>query len=73
MKTQQKQKQKKQKPATISGYSTTMDEAAKQLELARTYAEDGAQMDAVRCAADAISLLLKAKHQRDTFLEEQKA
>jgi len=61
-------KTKKQpKPPKLGAYTKNMDQAIKNLNLAITYADDGAQFDAIKCAAEAIGLLGKAKLLRDTF------
>ena len=64
-----KPKTKTLKPPTIIGkYTKNMDQAIKNLNLAISYAEDGAQFDAIKCAAEAIGLLGQAHMQRDKFL-----
>ena len=60
-------KPKQQKPASIGGYSRKMDKAIKLLSVAQTFAEDGAQFDAVMRASEAISLLLSAHIQREAY------
>lgn len=61
---------KNKKETPLGSYSATMESALKQLSVAYTFAEDGAQLDAIRCAAAAIELLLKARLQREAVLAE---
>ena len=55
-------------PTDLSGYQKKMRAAIKKLGLATYYAEDGAQLSAIRCAAEGITLLLDAKAQRDSYI-----
>ena len=59
---------KKSVPTDLSGYSKKMKAAINKLGLATYYAEDGAQLSAIRCAAEGIVLLLNAKAQRDSYI-----
>ena len=61
-------KKTKTVPTDLSGYQKKMKAAIKKLGLATYYAEDGAQLSAIRCAAEGIVLLLDAKAQRDSYI-----
>lgn len=47
-------------PKTKSEYAKANFSAVTILETAIAFAEDGAQLDAIRCASEAINLLVKA-------------
>ena len=61
-------KKTKTAPTDLSGCQEKMKAAIKKLGLAIYYAEDGAQLGAIKCAAEGIALLVDAKAQRDSYI-----
>lgn len=54
--------------AASSIYRKSMNDAIRQMTVGASYAEDGACLDAIRCASEAITLLVQAYSVKDRAL-----